>query len=115
MNFPSVSSMTDIRLCPLSSNLFCSRKFKTSSRGLNLFSKLYERIPGWRMIYCSSQPASSIRNVILSDMLFFESVQTPGFFLSMPTMSGWDQPKLFKVAKVASNLDLLMFKTATSA
>ncbi|CAL9201244.1 unnamed protein product [Musa hybrid cultivar] len=115
MNFPSVSSKTDTRLCPLSSNLLCSRKFITSYRGLILFSKLRERIPGWRMISCISQPASFIRNVILSDMFFFESFQTNGLFLSMAKMSGWDQPKLFKVAKVASQLDLLMFKTARSA
>ncbi|CAL9124109.1 unnamed protein product [Musa acuminata var. zebrina] len=115
MNFCSLSGMKYKRLCPLSSNLFCSRKFITSCRGLNLFSKLYERIPGWQMIYCSSQPASFNRNVILSDMFFFESFQIHGFFLSMATMSGWDQPKLLKVAKVASHLDLLKFKTVRSA
>ncbi|THU52148.1 hypothetical protein C4D60_Mb10t00940 [Musa balbisiana] len=41
-------------------------------KSLNLFSKLYVRSTERQMIYVSSQPASSIRNVILSDKFFFE-------------------------------------------
>ncbi|THU52164.1 hypothetical protein C4D60_Mb10t01100 [Musa balbisiana] len=88
---------------------------KTSYRGLNLFSKLYVRSTGWQMIYVSSQPASFVRNVILSHKVFFEKFQMTGFLLNAATLSGWDHPKLIRVAKVASNLDLLMVMTVKSA
>ncbi|THU52152.1 hypothetical protein C4D60_Mb10t00980 [Musa balbisiana] len=92
-----------------------SRKFKTSYRGLNLFSKLNARSTGWPMIYVSSQPASFIRNVILSHKFFFERFQMAGCLLNAAMLSGWDHPKLIRVAKVASNLDLLKVMTVKSA
>ncbi|CAL9181090.1 unnamed protein product [Musa hybrid cultivar] len=111
MNFSSVSCMTDSRLCPSSSNLFRLRKFKTSYRGLSLFSKLQVRITGQRMIDFSSKPTFFIRKVILSHMVFFENVQTYGHFLNTATMSGWEHPKLIRVALVASKLDLFLLMT----
>ncbi|THU52153.1 hypothetical protein C4D60_Mb10t00990 [Musa balbisiana] len=91
--------------------LFALSKSSTSpavyhNNRLNLFSKLNVRSTGWPMIYVSSQPASFIRNVILSHKFFFERFQMDGCLLNAAMLSGWDHPKLIRVATTQSSSGL---------